>query len=88
MKILKLFILLIIVSIISCNHDQLDKSKSSIERYWESLDSTGFSVYLGNIIKEQKIFENSITADLESDVVECAVGVDAAEAFALLRSIR
>ena len=79
MKILKLFILLIIVSIISCNHDQLDKSKSSIERYWESLDSTGFSVYLGNIIKEQKIFENSITADLESDVVECAVGVDAAD---------
>ena len=78
--------LLIIIAItitlsilVSCNNKDLDNKKQSIEKYWETLDSTGFSVYLGNAIKEQQTFENFITADLESDVVACAAGVDAAD---------
>ena len=80
MKNILLIIITITLSIlVSCNNKDIDNKKQSIEKYWKTLDSSGFSVYLGNTIKNQKVFENFITADLESDVVECAVGVDAAD---------
>jgi 3-phytase len=53
--------------------------KQVIEKYWETLDSSGFSVYLGSAIESQKIFTNAITADLETDEVASEPRVDAAD---------
>ncbi len=62
--------------------------RQSIEKYWESLDSSGFSVYLGNTIEKQKIFTNSITADIETDVVASLPGIDAADDPAIWVNIK
>ena len=63
----------------SCNNINFNNKKQSIEKYWETLDSSGFSVYLGSAIKKQEIFTNAITADLETDEVASEPGVDAAD---------
>lgn len=55
------------------------ENKSSIEKYYSSLDSSGFSVYLGATIQKSKVFTKFITADLETDEVKCNIGVDAAD---------
>jgi 3-phytase len=68
---------ILLLSIISCK-DNLDK-KQSIEKYCESLDSSGFSVYLGSTIEKQKIFTNIIMADKETDEVASQPGIDAAD---------
>ena len=70
--------ILVLVLLVSCNNDFTDE-KQSIERYWETLDSSGFSVYLGNAIKKQQIFTNAITADMETDEVASEPGIDAAD---------
>ena len=70
--------ILVLVLLVSCSNDFTDE-KQSIERYWETLDSSGFSVYLGNAIKKQQIFTNAITADLETDEVASEPGIDAAD---------
>ncbi|HSH52635.1 MAG TPA: phytase [Bacteroidales bacterium] len=62
----------------SCQNNS-DKPKSTIEKYCESLDSSGFSVYLGNAVKNQQIFELVITADDETEPVKAEKGVDAAD---------
>lgn len=69
-----LFLLLIIGACTSSNNN-----KSSIEKFYSSLDSSGFSVYLGTTIEKSKVFEKFITADLESDQVASEIGVDAAD---------
>ncbi len=70
---------LIIVLFVAGCKDNGDKSIPTIEKYYESLDSSGFSVYLGKAIKNQQIFERSITADAETDPVKAKKGVDAAD---------
>ncbi len=70
--------ILVLVLLVSCSNDFTDE-KQSIERYWETLDSSGFSVYLGNAIKKQQVFTNAITADLETDEVASEPGIDAAD---------
>ncbi|PLX21958.1 MAG: hypothetical protein C0597_02945, partial [Marinilabiliales bacterium] len=52
---------------------------SSLEKYWSSLDSSGFSLYLGGTIQKSKIFTKHITADLETDQVLSDYKVDAAD---------
>ncbi|MEE4195997.1 MAG: phytase, partial [Bacteroidales bacterium] len=71
--------LLIIVLFIACCNDNSDKSIRTIDKYYQSLDSSGFSVYLGKALKNQKIFEKSITPDNETDPVKAEKGVDAAD---------
>jgi len=78
MKLFKYILtVMMLLSIISCK-DNLDK-KQSIEKYWESLDSSGFSVYLGSAIEKQKVFTNVIMADIETDEVASQPGIDAAD---------
>lgn len=80
MKVLSLlFTAFISVLLFSCNNMNFNNKKQSIEKYWETLDSSGFSVYLGNAIKKQHIFTNVITADLETDEVASEPGIDAAD---------
>lgn len=67
-----------LISFISCRDFSIN-DKQNIEKYWETLDSSGFSVYLGNAIEKQKIFTKSITADLETDEVASTPGIDAAD---------
>ena len=71
-------ILLLSLFVTSCSLNSLN-DKQVIEKYQESLDSSGFSVYLGGAIESQKIFTNSITADLETDAVASKPGTDAAD---------
>ena len=71
-------ILLLSLFVISCNLNSLN-DKQVIEKYQESLDSSGFSIYLGNAIESQKIFTHSITADVETDEVASVPGTDAAD---------
>lgn len=79
MKTIKILVAIIaLLPIISCRQ-QTSNNKQSIEKYWETLDSSGFSVYLGNTIEKQKVFEIAITADLESDEVASSPGIDAAD---------
>lgn len=61
-----------------CN-DNKDKSVSTIEKYYKSLDSSGFSVYLGNAIQNQQIIDLAIAADDETQPVKTEKGVDAAD---------
>ena len=80
MKVLNLLITAFIsVLLFSCNNKDFNNKKQSIEKYWETLDSSGFSVYLGKTIKIQQIFTNAITADLETDEVASEPGIDAAD---------
>ena len=48
---------LISLVVVSCSLNPID-DKQAIEKYQQSLDSSGFSVYLGNAIEFQKIFTN------------------------------
>ena len=60
MKVLNLLITVFItVLLFSCNNKDYNNKKQSIEKYWETLDSSGFSVYLGGTIKKQQIFTNA-----------------------------
>jgi len=72
------FPILVVAALISCQSN-VPKEKQLIEKYWESLDSSGFSLYLGNTIEKQKIFIEVITANVETDPVASAVGIDAAD---------
>lgn len=62
-----------------CKTEFKNGQKSTIENYWETIDSSGFSVYLGNAINDQKAINNFITADLETEPVKAAKGIDAAD---------
>jgi 3-phytase len=74
----KYFFLFVGLSIIfSCTNTP--EKKQSIEIYAESLDSSGFSVYLKGAVERQKIFTNSITADIETDEVVSPPKTDAAD---------
>jgi 3-phytase len=67
-----------VLTLLSCKHKVID-NKQAIEKYCETLDSSGFSVYLANAIENQKIFDIVITADIETDEVVSQQGVDAAD---------
>ncbi|MFO7828891.1 MAG: phytase, partial [Bacteroidales bacterium] len=71
--------LLIFSMLWGCKTDQGNRQKSTIENYWNTLDSSGFSVYLGNAINEQKTINTFITADLETEPVHAPKGIDAAD---------
>jgi 3-phytase len=79
MKLLKLSLVFILVSIIACNSSSQIKESSSIEKFYSSLDSSSFSVYLGKTIEKQKIFTQFITVDIETDEVLSEPGIDAAD---------
>ena len=78
MKELKLLLLLPVIVLVSCN-SSTNKAVTSIEKYHASLDSSGFSIYLGATIEKSKVFTNFITADSETDPVKSEIGVDAAD---------
>ena len=78
MKITKTIGVFLALSIVfACNSNK--KEKQAIEKYYETLDSSGFSVYLGSTIEKQRIFTKAITADLETDEVASQPGIDAAD---------
>lgn len=79
MKIIKLSLFLLFVGFIACNNSCNSNYKSSIEYYWSTLDSSGFSIYLGHAIEKQKKFNQSITATIETDGVASEPGIDAAD---------
>jgi len=70
--------LIILLFVAGCKNEG-DKSIPTIEKYYESLDSSGFSVYLGKAIKNQQIFELTFTPDDETEPVNAEKGVDAAD---------
>jgi 3-phytase len=72
-------IIILFLSLIVTSCGINSNNKQSIEKYQESLDSSGFSVYLGNAIEFQKIFTNSITSDIETDEVASEPRTDAAD---------
>jgi len=63
----------------SCQNNNSPTHKQSIKKYAESLDSSGFSVYLTGAIQRQETFTNSITADVETDEVFSPPKTDAAD---------
>jgi 3-phytase len=71
------FLFIGVLFITSCTNTP--EKKQSIEKYAESLDSSGFSVYLNGAVERQKAFLNSITADIETDEVESPPRTDAAD---------
>ena len=74
---LLLLVSVLLFSIVSCS--QYRNYKTTIEKYWSSLDSSGFSVYLGTTIEKQKVFAKYITVDVETDDVASVPGIDAAD---------
>ncbi|MEA2106308.1 MAG: phytase [Bacteroidota bacterium] len=70
--------LIIVIFITGCK-DPKDKSVPTIKKYSESLDSSGFSVYLRKAIKNQQIFALTLTPDEETEPVNAEKGVDAAD---------
>ena len=79
MSTIKLILIsLILISFVSCDSTKTE-NKQLIEKYWETLDSSSFSVYLGSTIEKQKVFTNVITADVETDEVASKPGIDAAD---------
>lgn len=79
MRIIKLSLFLLLVGFQACNNSCDLNNKSSIENYLSSLDSSGFSIYLGNTIEKQRGFIKSITVDVETEGVASEPGVDAAD---------
>lgn len=79
MKIFRFIVLFILTISFACHFSNNKTHKSSIEKYWSTLDSSGFSVYLGTTIEKQKIFTNKIIADIETDEVYSDLRVDAAD---------
>jgi len=77
MKIKSYIIFLLFISILACSQEKINNS--SLEKYWSSLDSSGFSLYLGATLEKSKVFKTHITADLETDEVLSAYKVDAAD---------
>ena len=78
MKVTSIIPSLLILLFIGCNKsDRIQMS--SLEKYWSSLDSSGFSLYLGETIKKSKVFTKYITADLETEEVLSDYKVDAAD---------
>ena len=75
----KIILLAVFTALFACNYQGKEFKKESINIFQESLDSSGFSVYLGNALKERSKFTHYITADLESDVVDAPAGKDAAD---------
>lgn len=75
-KNIPLYVLLLIV--FACNKKEKTYN-SSLENYHSSLDSSGFSLYLGQTIQKSKVFTNHITADQETDEVLSDYKVDAAD---------
>jgi len=63
--------------ILSCTN--IPEKKQAIEIYAESLDSSGFSVYLKGAIERQSVITKSITADIETDEVVSPPKTDAAD---------
>lgn len=79
MKTIRLLLFMpVLISLISCKQYKTE-NKQVIEKYWETLDSSGFSVYLGSTIEKQRVFDIVITADLETDEVASQPGIDAAD---------
>jgi 3-phytase len=78
MKDLRILLLLPVIIFVSCNSAP-NKAVTSIEKYHASLDSSGFSVYLGATIEKSKVFTNFITANSETDPVKSKIAVDAAD---------
>jgi|GEM_PF-255017 len=78
LKSINLATLIIVLFVAGCK-DNGDKSIPTIEKYCDSLDSSGFSVYLGKAIKNQQIFELTLTPDDETEPVNAEKGVDAAD---------
>ncbi len=70
-----LFLVLLIIFSSTTNENHVP----SLEKYWSSLDSSGFSLYLGATIKKSKVFTKHINADLETDEVLSGYKVDAAD---------
>lgn len=79
MKTIKTVILILFIAFIACNTNNTTKDTSTLERYWSTLDSSGFSLYLGGTIEKSKIFTNYITVDVETDEVLSDYKVDAAD---------
>ncbi len=79
MKTLKSLLILTMLFSTACNISNNTNNKSTIEKFYSSLDSSGFSVYLGSTIKKSKVFTDFVTVDVESDQVASDVGVDAAD---------
>jgi 3-phytase len=79
MRIFKLSLFLLFTVFQACNSSCDLNTKSSIENYSSSLDSSGFSAYLGNTIEKQKVFTKSITVDIETEGVASEPGIDAAD---------
>jgi 3-phytase len=79
MKKLLLLITIGLFTITSCINKDSYHEKQSILKYWESLDSSGFSVYLKGAIERQTVFTKSITADIETDEVASPPKTDAAD---------
>ncbi len=79
MKIIRLVPVFILPLLITSCCLNSSNDKQVIEKYWETLDSSGFSVYLGTTIEKQQVFLNVITADIETDEVDSEPKVDAAD---------
>jgi len=79
MKKIFYLISLTILALTACQNNNSPTQKQSIKNYAESLDSSGFSVYLTGAIQRQEIFSNSITADVETDEVFSPPKTDAAD---------
>ena len=78
MKITNIILSFLILLIIGCKKpDQVHNT--SLEKYWSSMDSSGFSLYLGTTIEKSKVFNKHITADLETEEVLSDHKVDAAD---------
>ena len=75
-RIIIVFLISLIVT--SCSLNSIN-DKQAIEKFQENLDSSGFSVYLGGAIESQKIFTNSVKADIETDEVASDPGTDSAD---------
>ncbi|MCK5029205.1 MAG: phytase [Bacteroidales bacterium] len=79
MKIIRLVPVFLLSLLITSSCLNSTNDKQVIEKYWETLDSSGFSVYLGFTIEKQHVFTNVITADIETDEVASEPRVDAAD---------
>ena len=78
-KLIAIFVLGIIITT-ACNINQDNKATvQAIEKYAESLDSSGFSVYLKGALERQKVFKYMLTADVETDEVVSPPKTDAAD---------
>ena len=78
MKIRTITLCVVFLFALACNKQE-KTYQSSLEKYYSTLDSSGFSLYLGQTIQKSKVFTNHITADVETDEVLSNYKVDAAD---------